>query len=152
MWRKSIQLISFILLLVGLAGVTNAAIIGFQAESGTLGAEFDPPIVDPDAIGGRYITVETGAGGEAPNHENRIVTYTVTFPEADTYNLYARLYIQSQPEDAPNNDSMFYGNGFGTKDVGADADWVKANGLGPTDTGYHEDECFWINLSEENGM
>jgi endo-1,4-beta-xylanase len=150
MCRRFISFVSFGLLL-GLACVSNAAVVGFQAESGILGAEFDPPISDPTALGGQYITIETSSGGEAPNHENRVATYTVTFPEAGTYDLYARLYIQSLPESGGDNDSMFYSNGFGTKNVGTDADWVKVNGLGPTDAGYPLDEWVWINLSEDNG-
>jgi hypothetical protein len=141
-----------LLLLVGLAGVTNAALIGFQAESGTLGVDFDPPIVDPDglALGGQYITIETPGAGGAPNHEDRIATYTVTFPEAGTYDLYGRLFVETANENAagqgaPDNDSMFYGNGLGTKPpTSADA-WIMCNSLTPSA------EWFWINLSGSTG-
>ena len=78
MCKKMIYMVSFILVL-GLAGLSNAAVIGFQAESGILGADFDQPIIDSSALGSQYITIETSSGGEAPNHENRVATYTVTF-------------------------------------------------------------------------
>jgi hypothetical protein len=152
MCKRLIYLISFILLLVGLAGVTNAAIIGFQAESGTLGIDFDPPIVDPDglALGGQYITIETPGAGGAPNHENRVATYTVTFPEAGVYDLYVRLFVETAAENAAgeggyDNDSMFYGNGFGTKPVASADDWIMCNNISP------QAQWAWINLSEYTG-
>ena len=60
-----------------------------------------------------------------------MVTYTVTFPAAGTYNLYA--HIRVGPAGA-NDDSYFYGNGFGTKTVAAtgtasDGNWITANNL-----------------------
>jgi hypothetical protein len=141
-----------LVLFLGLTGLSEAALVGFQAESGALGADFDPPIIDSGALGSRYITIETGSGGEGPNHKDRVATYTVTFPDANTYDLYARLYTPSTPQSQADNDSMFYGNGFGTKDVGANADWIKVNGLNEgTGAGYPPDEWFWINLSEQRG-
>jgi len=144
MCRKLIYLVSFVLLL-GLTGVLNAAVIGFQAESGTLGAHFDPPIIDPNALGGQYITIETPSGGGSPGHEDRVATYTVTFPEAGTYDLYARLYIDTAIQGAADNDSMFYGNGFGTKPANSNADWIQINGC----DNLTSDVWFWINLSED---
>jgi len=144
MCRRYISLV-FLGLLLGLACVSNAAVIGFQAESGTLGAHFDPPIIDANALGGQYITIETPAGGGSPGHEDRIATYTVTFPEAGTYDLYARLYIDTAIQGAADNDSMFYGNGFGTKPANSNADWIQINGC----DNLTSDVWFWINLSED---
>jgi hypothetical protein len=148
MFRRYISLV-FLGLLLGLACVSNAAVIGFRAESGTLGAHFDPPIIDPDALGGQYITIETPSGGGSPGHEDRIATYTVTFPEAGTYDLYARLMVEDQLNEegqgAADNDSMFYGNGFGTKPANSNADWIQINGC----DNLTSDVWFWINLSED---
>jgi len=145
--HRLIYLVSLCLVL-GLAGSSKAAVIGFQAESGTLGAHFDPPIIDPNALGGRYITIESDGAGGTPGHENRIATYTVTFPEAGTYDLYARLYIDTAIEGAADCDSMFYGNGFGTKTANDVDDWTFCNGLDANPS----DEWFWINLSEDTGQ
>jgi hypothetical protein len=147
MFRK-LSIIVFVLVL-GLAGLSNAAVIGFQAESGTLGADFDPPQIDPLALGGQYITIETTAGGGSPGSENRIATYTVTFPEAGTYTFYARLLVEDQlnPQGAPDNDSMFYARGFGTKTANSNADWVQCNGLDMNPF----DEYGWFNLTEAVG-
>jgi len=136
-------------LLLGLAGLSNAAVIGFQAELGVLGAHFNPPISDTSVFGGQYITIEINGSGDAPNHVDRIVTYIITFPEAGTYDLYARLYMPSEGL-AVNNDSMFYGNGFGAKNVSSANDWIKVNGT--PDSGYPEDQWYWINLSEDTGQ
>jgi hypothetical protein len=150
MCKKLIYIFSFVLVL-GMAGLSNAAVIGFQAESGTLGADFDPPISDLDglALGGRYITTETTSGGGSPGTEDRIATYTVTFPEAGTYEFYARLMVEDQlnPQAAADNDSMFYGRGFGTKTANSNADWVQCNGLDMNPF----DEYGWFNLTEAVG-
>jgi len=48
------------------AGSSHADIIAFEAESGTLGAEFDPAQVDAGALGGLSIRTETNNGVSAP--------------------------------------------------------------------------------------
>ena len=148
MFRKLSYMVSLILVL-GLACSSNAAVVGFQAESGTLGADFDPPKLDPLALGGQYITIETTAGGGSPGSEDRVATYTVTFPEAGTYVFYARLMVEDQlnPQAAADNDSMFYGRGFGTKIPNSNADWVQCNGLDMNPF----DEYGWFNLTEAVG-
>ena len=102
-----------------------------EAESGTLGADFSS--LSAGSIS--YITCTTDliASGN-PGNANRVATYTVTFPGAGTYELYARVRVG--PAGA-NDDSYFYGNGFGTKTVaatgtGSDGDWILANNLTTT--------------------
>lgn len=99
-----------------------------EAESGTLGADFS----SLSASGINYITCVTDlvASGN-PGNANRVATYTVTFPAAGTYELYARIRVGSA---GANDDSYFYGNGFGVKTVaatgtGSDGDWILANNL-----------------------
>ncbi|QKG55348.1 endo-1,4-beta-xylanase [Hymenobacter sp. BRD128] len=66
-------------------------------------------------------------GGSAPGTAARVLTYTVTFPAAGTYDLYARIRVG--PGGA-NDDSYFYGKTFGTKDFATTStDWTTANGL-----------------------
>ncbi|MBE7173380.1 MAG: endo-1,4-beta-xylanase [Williamsia sp.] len=102
--------------------------VTIEAESGTLGADFNSLTVGSI----NYITCTTDlvASGN-PGNTNRVATYTVTFPAAGVYELYARVRIG--PNGA-NDDSYFYGNGFGTKTVaatgtGSDGDWILANNL-----------------------
>lgn len=67
-----------------------------------------------------------GVGASAPATANRVLTYTVTFPAAGTYNLYARMRIGA---GGANDDSYFYAASFGSKSPIAGADWINANGL-----------------------
>jgi hypothetical protein len=148
MCKKLIYLVSLCLVL-GLAGSSKAAVIGFQAESGTLGAHFDPPVIDPNALGRQYITIETTAAGGSPGSEDRVATYTITFPEAGTYDFYARLMIEDQlnPQAAADNDSMFYANVFGTVPANSNAYWQQCNGLDMNPF----DEYGWFNLTAATG-
>jgi endo-1,4-beta-xylanase len=66
-------------------------------------------------------------GGSSPGTAARVLSYTVTFPAAGTYDLYARLRVGSA---GANDDSYFYAKTFGTKDFATTStDWVNANGL-----------------------
>ncbi|RZK26448.1 MAG: hypothetical protein EOO63_14675, partial [Hymenobacter sp.] len=67
-----------------------------------------------------------GVGASAPATANRVLTYTVTFPAAGTYDLYARMRVG--PGGA-NDDSYFYATSFGTKNPVLGTDWINANGL-----------------------
>ena len=100
------------------AGVTT-----FQAESGTLGSNFTNGA--DGSIQLISISTDTVSGGN-PGNANRVATYSVVFPEAGTYNFFARVRVGS---GGFNDDSMFYGNGFGTKSSTTDGDWLLINGL-----------------------
>ncbi len=67
-----------------------------------------------------------GVGGSAPATAARVLTYTVTFPAAGTYDLYARMRVGA---GGATDDSYFYANSFGTKDPTINTNWVTANGL-----------------------
>ncbi|WP_151087509.1 endo-1,4-beta-xylanase [Hymenobacter baengnokdamensis] len=67
-----------------------------------------------------------GVGGSAPATAARVLSYTVTFPEAGTYDLYARIRVG--PNGA-NDDSFYYANSFGTKSPVTGSDWVNCNNL-----------------------
>ena len=55
-----------------------------------------------------------------------MASYTVTFPSADTYQLYARVRVGP---GTFNDDSLFYAASFGNKSVTLNSDWVLVNGL-----------------------
>ena len=126
-----------------------------QAESGTIGSAFTTSTIS----GVQYIGVTTNGGGGNPADNTRTVTYTITFPFAGVYDLYARIRVGANAGD---DDSFFYGNGFGTKSSTNDADWITVNGL--SNVGYTGANDFvqgagtagintnkWINLSKFNG-
>jgi O-glycosyl hydrolase len=132
-----------------------SASVKLEAESGTRGADY--------AIGTngatQYIYPTSSSTATNPGTAARVVTYTVTFPEAGTYDLYARVQVGS---GGANNDSFFYGNGFGSKSPTNNADWILCNNLSTvgftnaTDTvtggGTAGNQVWkWINLSEFNG-
>ncbi len=144
------------LVIVGmLAGVGQAALIGWEAEDGssfsgtvsaTLGADFDPARSDAGALGSAYITTETdGLSSTTPGSDARTVSYTIDFVEAGTYDLYARLYIAEGSAD----DSMFYARAFGDADPTHDGGtgyigWCTVNGIADD---YAAGRYHWINLS-----
>ena len=103
---------------------SHAAIIAFEAESGTLGDDFDPAQADAGALGGFYITTETNGTGTAPGTEARTVSYSLTVP-VGTYDVYVRARVGP---GNPNDDSFFYANSFGDADPTASGDWVTLNG------------------------
>jgi len=113
----------------------NAAIVGFEAESGTLGANFDPAIADAAALGGEYITTEVNQGGIVAAN---IVTYSVNFAETGTYDLYGKIYIGAQ---GALDDSFFYGSDFATTPS------ITVNGL----DGVATEAYVWVNFSVETG-
>jgi len=134
---------------------TTSTLVGFNAEDGsanataTLGSKFDPPLSDAAAVSGQYITSENTGYGASPGASDRVCSYELTFPEAGTYDLYARLYMEGASEgDAQNDDSMFYGNGFGTKSFNTDGDWITVNNIALE---FPFQQYVWVNLSETTG-
>ncbi len=55
-----------------------------------------------------------------------MITYQVPFADSGKYNLFARVRVGAAGFD---DDSFFYGNGFGSKRDTAAADWIIVNGL-----------------------
>ena len=100
----------------------QAASVKFEAESGTRGADY---AIGSDG-GIQYIYPTSNAAGESPGSSARVVTYSVTFPTAGTYDLYARVRVGPAGAD---DDSFFYGGGFGTKSPTSSGDWIRVNSL-----------------------
>ena len=97
--------------------------IVIQAEQGTLGNEF---ATADDRQGTQYVTITGTMGGGAPAVESRVISFEVAFPAPGSYELYLRAFVG--PGGA-NDDSFFYGNGFGSRDPAADGAWILANNL-----------------------
>ncbi len=147
----------YVVLLLSLSHTSisqNTPII-VEAESGIIGNNY--LALQEDDI--TYITISTNGTADHPENENRIATYEVSFPQAQDYDLYVRYRIGSK---GSNDDSFFYGNGFGEKNVSNSGDWIRVNnihslgytlgseyvdGAGNTTTGVWK----WINLSEYEG-
>lgn len=103
------------------AAVPPAPVI-IEAELGTLGADF--ALSDDGTTQG--ITITSTLGGALPSTRARIASYEVTLPAAGAYELYVRVFVGP---DAANDDSLFYGAGFGDKDEADGEAWVTANNL-----------------------
>src|SRR6185503_7234351 len=86
----------------------HAASVTVQAESGALGANF---IIGTNG-GTIYISNTNNNTASTPGLASRVASYTVTFPEAGTYDLYARIRIGA---GTAGDDSLVYANGFGPK-------------------------------------
>jgi endo-1,4-beta-xylanase len=86
--------------------------------------------VATDAQNVSYITL-TGVtiGGGSPPTADRVATLDVTFPAPGTYDLYMRMWVGPAGGGAE-DDSFFYGNGFGVKAPGNADEWITANQLG----------------------
>jgi uncharacterized repeat protein (TIGR03803 family) len=143
-------------LLLGANAVLAAELLTLEAESGTAGTNF----LTGNSSGTIYLSnTNNNTSTSVPGLPGRIVSYTVNFPAAGTYDLYARIRVGA---GGANDDSLFYANGFGTKSPTTTADWILANnvwsvgftnaadivtGAGAIQTGVWK----WINLSQFNG-
>lgn len=112
--------------LTGLPTEPDRFPIIIEAESGTIGSEFN----SLQAGATQYITIstdydETSGTANYPG-ENRTAVYEVTFPDTGTYDFFARVNVGGDRFD---DDSFFYGDGFGEKDHTNAGDWILSNGL-----------------------
>jgi len=135
---------------------TAANSVTIEAEAGTLGRDFKTV----DTLGVTCVTVRTDIVNSGnPGNSKRMITYQVTFPDSGTYDLYAHLMVGP---NGYNDDSYFYGNGFGLKDSALNSDWILANGLDPV--GYTVSNALvygaggssiqvwkWLDMSKFNG-
>lgn len=135
----------------------NAPVVQ-QAETGTLGTDWNSP---PAQAGVQYVTVVPTAtiNPQNPGTAARIITYSVTFPGPGSYDLYARVRVGT---GGANDDSFYYGNGFGNKTATDDTNWITVNQLNSVgytganevvgNTGGGQQQVWkWLNLSTFNG-
>ena len=93
-----------------------------EAESGVRGSSF-PILQDSTAT---FVDVNTNSVNTGnPLDTSRVITYQVQFPDSGTYNLFARVRVDSNAFAG----SFFYGNGFGVKNGALNSDWIAVNGL-----------------------
>lgn len=104
-----------------------------EAESGEVGSEFDV-IEEGDVTFVRVTSDWHDADGQPqwsrPVSEDHVITYEVTFPAPGSYNLFARVRVNSQDQEgrgAADNDSFFFPDGFGEKQVDEQDDWSFVN-------------------------
>ena len=97
-----------ILMLVAVPGLLRAVSVTFEAESGVPGTDWTVNNSGTPV----FITIAGAKAGGGPATAARIASYKVTFPAAGAYCLYARMWGGG---GGFNDDSMFYGNGFGAK-------------------------------------
>jgi endo-1,4-beta-xylanase len=91
-----------------------------EGESGASGSNF-PTLQDS---GVTYVDVNSNSMNTGnPGDTSRTIAYQVQFADSGTYNLFARVRVDS------GNGSFFYGNGFGMENDTANSDWVAVSGL-----------------------
>lgn len=152
---SSLTVLAMTFVTVGSIASSYAASVKFEAESGALGANLSV-LTNAGTV---YISTTSIGGGNVPSNNTRVVTFNVSFPEAGTYDLYARVRVGA---GGASDDSLFYGNGFGTESPTVNADWITVNNLsavgftaagsivtggGNAGSGVWK----WINLSEFDG-
>ncbi len=97
--------------------------IVFEAESGTRGSDYTE-LTDGVVT---YITPQTDyANTEYPGNATKVVSFQVIFTDSGTYKLFARVRVGG---DAADDDSFYYGSGFGSKDPATGDDWTTVNQL-----------------------
>ncbi|UPL47996.1 endo-1,4-beta-xylanase [Hymenobacter sublimis] len=121
------------LLFSSLATYGQNAPVTVQAEAGTVRDATTTPVAltfSSEAgtgfvrVVGDFVTLNGVT--QSPNAENRVLSYSVTFPGAGTYDLYARVRVGS---GAFNDDSYYIPNSFGSRSAFETSRWVNANGL-----------------------
>ncbi|MEZ4883901.1 MAG: endo-1,4-beta-xylanase [Chitinophagales bacterium] len=132
----------------------NSPIV-LEVEDATVGSDFNV-----DQVGDvRYVTIGTNGTANNPQSASRVLSFEVTFSKAQNYELYVRCRVGAGAAD---DDSFFYGNGFGAKSPSTDADWIRVNNI--YSVGYVGGDQVvdgqgiagtnvwkWINLSEFTG-
>jgi uncharacterized repeat protein (TIGR03803 family) len=153
--RSAINFIAAMALVLAGSDVSIATdLVTLEAESGVLGANFAINNGNP-----AYITITSDGAGGNPGSAARVATFSVTFPSAGTYKLYARVRVGT---GGASDDSFFYGNGFGTKSATTDADWILVNSVNVGGFANSSDVVSgsgsavgsvwkWINLSDYTG-
>jgi Beta-1,4-xylanase len=126
-----------------------------EAESGNVGSNYSV-LKDGNLT---YVTPITDwTSLTNPGDSSRTIKYQVTFSDSGNYNLFAHVRVGP---NGFNDDSYFYGNGFGTRNDTASSDWIFINGLasaGFTDTAAWVDGpgtagnsvWKWVNVTKNN--
>ncbi len=126
-----------------------------EAESGNVGSNYS--VLKDGNI--TYVTpIADWTSLTNPGDSSRTIKYQVTFSDSGNYNLFAHVRVGP---NGFNDDSYFYGNGFGKKNDTSGSDWIFINGLasaGFTDTAAWVDGpgtagnsvWKWVNVTKNN--
>lgn len=95
-----------------------------------------------------------------PGDPSKVISYTVAFDKPGTYDLYAKVWVGA---GGANDDSFYYGKGFGSMNYLADNnEWATCNNLEGIGYAVQTDvvgiagtvgsgQWKWLNLSNYNG-
>jgi endo-1,4-beta-xylanase len=104
------------------ANAANKPVI-VEAESGKIGSSFS--VLQDGKV--KYATTKTNWTSTGnPGDSSRTIAFQVTFPDSGYYNLFSHVRVGAGNFD---DDSYFYGNGFGAKNDTANSDWIFVNGI-----------------------
>lgn len=110
-------------LLIGSRAATSQGIpLIIEAESGRAGHDF----LTRQEGDITFVTTSSNGASQSPESAARLLTYSLTFPAAGSYDLYVRLRVGA---GAFSDDSFFVGQGFGEKQPTLDSDWILVNQL-----------------------
>jgi len=121
---RSVLLRACLFFCVPIAAIAQTQPVIVEAESGTLGGNLATDTLD----GAVYIT--TTVNRTTPPTAPHVATYNVEFPAAGNYELYARYRVGPMGAD---DDSWYFGQGFGEKTPEAANQWALQN---ETNTGF----------------
>ena len=151
MMKKNLQTLLFIALFPLAVFASNEPVV-LEAEKAVLGADFAQGSDGTVS----YVYPKTNNATSSPGTSDKVLTFTITFPEAGSYELYARLRVGA---GGFNDDSFFFGKTFGTLAANNADSWASVNGLAAS--GYNNDNDIvgyqgstgtqawkWLNISE----
>lgn len=126
---KKLLLTALLVLVSALCVLAQNEAIVAEAEAGTLGADYTT-LQDGDIS---YVSILTNGAADYPESSDRTISFSLTFPDAGDYELYIKFRVGAGTFD---DDSFFYGNGFGAKSPTDNNDWQTMNNL--VNIGYTE--------------
>jgi xylan 1,4-beta-xylosidase len=151
------KIIQIIILLIGLCRASVFAAnepVVLEAESASRGADY--ALGADETVQYVYPKTTNSNSNSYPGTVDKVLTFTVTFTEAGTYDLYARLRVGA---GSYGDDSFFFGKTFGSSSVTDASSWVMINGI--VSNGYVSDDDVvgslgsagiqtwkWLNVSE----
>jgi len=150
-----------LLSIAGALGLTFASVVHAQsgvapivieAENGALGADFATETDTETSVTSMYPTSDwsdtEGQITSRPATDARVSVFTVTFPRAGEYTVYARV---ANGADTYSDDSFFFGNPFfGEKDPTVDDDWRNCNGV--AGVGFDDENAVVGAINIEDGV
>jgi xylan 1,4-beta-xylosidase len=149
--RKYVLTLLFLALFPLVVFANNEPVV-LEAEKAVLGSDFAQ---GTDGIV-NYVYPKTNNSTFTPGTSDKVLTFSVKFPESGIYEMYARLRVGV---GGFNDDSFFFGKDFGVLAASNTDSWAYANGL--ASVGYTSDNDFvgyqgsagtqtwkWLNISE----